>query len=124
MPQIWNIYHINNCRHARPAPKPKFVAIVCFDVQFYGFLINSNIHPYILQRPYLLVGQALIDVASHPFLNADSYADCNEIYEFGDFELNSSNSRGAIGAIAKASIKQSVSLSKTIAPHYKNLILI
>ena len=123
MPQIWNIYHINNCRHARPAPKPKFVAIVCHDIEYMGFLINSNIHSYIQRRPYLLNGQALIDVAAHPFLNGDSYADCNELYEFEDSELIGGNCRGAIGIQAKAAIKKAVSLSKGIAPHYQNLIL-
>jgi hypothetical protein len=123
MPQIWNIYHISNCRQARPSPKPKFVAIVCYDNTFMGFLINFNIHPFIQRRPYLLVGQALIDVANHPFLDADSYIDCNELCEFEDFELNNRNYRGAIGIRAKEAIKKAVSSVRTIAPHYKNLIL-
>ena len=124
MPQTWCIYHINNCRHARPIPKPKFVAIVCYDIRYMGFLINSNIHPYIQQRSYLLVGQAVIDVADHQFLNNNSYADCNEIYEFEDFELNTGNFRGIIGANARAEIKKAVSLSRMIAPRYKKLILV
>jgi hypothetical protein len=123
MPQIWHIYHISNCRHVRPTPKSKFVAIVCHDLKFMGFLINSAIHPYIQQRPYLLVGQAVIDAASHPFLDNDSYADCNELYEFEDVELNNVNHRSVVGLQAKAEIKKAVSLSKTIAPYYKKLIL-
>lgn len=122
MPHIWNIYHIENCRHTRPAPKSKFVVIVCSsDSKFRGFLINTRIHPYIKARPELLVCQALIDVASHSFLNSDSYVNCNELFEFERRELN--DPRGAVGLKARKAIKLAVAKSKTIPPFYKKLIL-
>lgn len=86
-----------------------------------GFLINSHIRSYIQQRPYLLAGQGLIDAANHVFLIADSYADCNELYEFEDLELD--NNRGVIQEQAKKAIKVAVTRSKTIAPYHKKLIL-
>lgn len=121
MPQIWHIYHVESCRHARPAPKSKFVAIVCYHSNFMGFLINTRIHPFIKRRPDLLACQAVIDVANHKFLDCDSYADCIELYEFEKSELN--NHRGIIGSKAKKAIKLAVSKSKTIAPYFKNLII-
>lgn len=123
MPQIWTIYYISNCRQARPVPKPKFVAIVCFDFQFMGFLINSHIHPYIQARTHLLVGQALVDAASHPFLNANSYVDCNELYEFENSDLGVENFRGPVSVLAKAAIQKAVSSSRTITPRHRKLIL-
>lgn len=122
MPQLWNIYHIENCRHARPSPKPKFVAIVCHDTKFMGFLINSKIHQFIKKQPDLLASQAVIDAAHHPCLGRDSYADCTELYEFEDSELSSGNYRCPIGVRSKAAIKKAVRQAKTIAPHYRNLI--
>ena len=123
MPKIWNIYHIENCRHTTPV-KSKFVVIVCSsDSKFRGFLINTKIHRFIQDRPDLLVCQALIDVSSHSFLKHDSYADCRELCEFERHELNSDNDRGPIGLKAKKAIKLAVTKSKRISPYYRNLIL-
>lgn len=121
MPDLWCIYHIKNCRHTRPSPKSKLVAIVCRDSKAMGFLINSNVHPLIQKRHDLLACQAYLESASHPCLNYDSYVDCIDLYEFEDAELT--NKRGAISERAKEEIMKAVTNSKTIEKRYKKLIL-
>lgn len=120
MPQIWHVYHVAECRHAKPTPKPKFVVIVCRDSKFMGFLINTNIHLYIQKRPELLSCQAVIDKANHNFLNYDSYVDCVDLYEFEDAELISP--RGIVATKVKKDILRAVAGARTIEPYYKRLI--
>ena len=121
MPDIWHVYHVQNCSHVRPTPKNKYVAIVCRDLTPRGFLINSSIHKYIQNRPDLLVCQAVIEEASHKCLSRDSYVDCINLYEFEDAELI--EDYGPISKQAMARIKEAVNNSKTIEVRYKKLIL-
>ena len=96
MPDLWCIYFVKNCRHARPSPKSKLVAVVCRDSKAMGFLINSTIHPFIQKRSELLACQADIEAASHACLDYDSYVDCIDLYEFEDAELTHSRGASAI----------------------------
>jgi len=121
MPEIWHIYHVQECRHARPCPKNKYVAIVCRDLTPMGFLINSSIHQYIQNRSELLICQAPIEKANHKCLSRDSYVDCIDLYPFGDTELIEDG--GPISEQATARIKEAVNNSKTIEVRYKKLIL-
>lgn len=121
MPEIWHLYHVQDCRHARPIPKHKYVAIVCRDSVPRGFLINSNIHKYIRNRPELLICQASIEEANHKCLSRDSYVDCTDLYEFKDTELR--EDRGPISKQAVTQIQKAVSSSKTIEVRCKRLIL-
>lgn len=121
MPQPWHIYHIADCRHARPAPKDKFVVVVCKDSKYMGFFINSAIHPFIQNQPELLAAEASIDAANHSCLSKDSYVDCNDLYAFEDFELQ--NDRGAVSLESKKRIQEAVSKAMTIAKHFKDLIV-
>jgi len=121
MPEIWHLYHVQNCRHARPVPKDKYVAIVCRDLEPMGFLINSVIHRYIKNRPELYICQAFIEKANHKCLSRNSYVDCIDLYKFKDVELT--EDYGSISKRAVARIKRAVSNSKTIEKRYKKLIL-
>lgn len=121
MPEIWHIYHVQNCRHARPIPKNKYVAIVCRDLAPMGFLINSVIHQYIQNRPELRICQAFIEEANHKCLSRNSYVDCIDLYKFKDTELI--EDYGHISKQAIARIKKAVDNSKTIEVRYKKLIL-
>ena len=64
------------------APHEKFVIVAHVSASdgVWGFLINSEIHPFVASRPRLLACQVSIDVADHlNFLDYDSYADCSEV---------------------------------------------
>ena len=121
MPDIWHIYHVQNCSHVRPCPKNKYVVIVCRDLAPMGFLINSSIHKYIQNRPDLLASQAVIEESNHKCLSRDSYVDCVDLYEFEDTELV--EDYGPISRQAMIRIKEAVDNSKTIEVRYKKLIL-
>lgn len=88
MPSIWRIYHVDNCRHAIPAPKPKYIAIVCKDTDYYGFMINTRMRKWVLKSPYRISCHAKILVSQHPVLDYDSYVDCMYLYDFTSHELN------------------------------------
>lgn len=121
MPEIWHLYHVQNCHHVRPRPKNKYVAIVCRDLAPMGFLVNTNIHEYIQNRPELLICQAPIEEANHKCLSRNSYVDCIDLYPFKDTELIEDG--GSISEQAIARIKQAVNNSKTLEGRYKKLIL-
>lgn len=121
MSPIWHIYHINKCRHARPAPKDKFVVIVCEAESAMGFFINSEVNPFIQKRPSLLACQASIEASHHACLRRNSYVDCVEIYPFEANEL--SDMRDPVSKQAKLEIQNAVAKSKTLEKRYKELIL-
>ena len=120
MPDIWRIYRVRNCCHTHP-PKDKFVVIVCRDIEYMGFLVNSTINQYILKRPYLLECQVVLSESDYGFLSHDSYLDCGRIYAFEDAELVVGLE--LVNDETKAKIKTAVSTSKTIEKKYKDLIL-
>jgi hypothetical protein len=118
MISTWRIYHINQCRHTTP-PKPKYVAIVCLNPNPYGFLINSEISPFIKHSPALLSSQVAIAAERYGFLQHDSYINCGQLYSFKSGELHSvpdvqNNTRKAIERI--------VAKSTLIAPIHRRLI--
>ena len=60
--------------------KQKFLVLVADDDPVYlTFVVNSEINPFISNRPHLLQCQVLIDVANHKFLDHDSHIACNEV---------------------------------------------
>ena len=121
MPDIWRVYLVRNCCHTHPS-KDKFVVIMCRDIEFMGFLINSKISKFVLKKPDLLACQVILSTSDYGFLSHDSYLDCSQIYPFGDTELVIGRER--INEKTKSEIKNVVSTAKTIEKHYKNLILI
>lgn len=121
MCSTWYIYHVQNCTHAKPLPKNKYVAIVCKDLKFMGFLINTEIRPYVKNRPHLLICQAVIEKSNHHCLSRDSYVDCTTLYPFEDSDLLERHDN--ISKQAKAEIQKAVTNSKTIEKRYRELIL-
>jgi len=118
MPAIWHIYYIQNNRFA---PHGKFVVIACLSVKPMGFLINSQIHPFIQNRPHLLVCEVAIKAADYRCLTHDSYVHCVDIYPFEDNEL--SQIRDPINDKTKMAIKMAASISENIERCYKKIIL-
>ena len=114
----WHIYHVKNCRHTTP-PKNKYVVIVCLNPNPYGFLINSEIAPFIQKRPNLLSCQVSITAERYGFLDHNSYVNCGQLFSFKSSELHGvqdvqNNTRRAIERV--------VANSKLIEPIYKRLI--
>ncbi len=121
MPNTWCIYHVENSSHTIPTPMNKFVAIVCRDSKFRGFLINTDINPYILERPALLMCQIDIRASDYRFLDHDSHINCVDLFPFEDNELL--NLRCAINIMTKAEIKKAVKDSGLIEGRWEKLIL-
>ena len=121
MPDTWRIYHVKNCSHTRPDPKAKFVVIVCKASKCMGFLINTEIHPFILKRPELLKAQVKIKVSDYRFLDHDSYIDCKDLFDFEDRDLL--DERVPVNIITKAEIRKAINDSEVIEPRYQKLIL-
>jgi len=119
MPDIWRVYRVKYCAHTNP-PKNKIVVIVCRDVEFMGFLVNSTINRFITARPDMFVCQIMLSKSDYGFLFHDSYLDCAQIYPFGDEELVIGLK--FISEKTKTEIKQVVSKAKTIEERYKKLI--
>lgn len=120
MPDIWRIYHVRKCPHTTPV-KDKFVLIVCIDITPLGFFINTNISPFILNRPKLLDCQVPIRASDYWFLDHDSYIDCAKLLPFGDDALV--DGRELISEEMKKEIKSVVSAATVIEKRYKKLIL-
>lgn len=118
MVDAWHIYHVENCQYTIPV-KDKFIAVVCFNPNPYGFLINSKICLYIQKRPELLACQVKISADKYGFLHHDSYIDCSNILSFKGSELNGIQK---IQNNTRKEIKKVVSNTKLIAPIYKKLI--
>jgi len=120
MVALWHIYHVKNCRHAKPVPKDKFVVIVCRDTQAMGFFINTEINSLIMNRPELLACQVIIKASDHRCLNWNSYVDCNELFPFEDAELSVRNS---VVKQTRDAIKSAVNISETLEARHRKLIL-
>lgn len=99
----------------------KFVAIVCRDSKFRGFLINTDINPHILDRPVLLTCQINIRASDYKFLDHNSYINCVDLLPFEENEL--SNFRCGINIMTKAEIKKAVKESGLIEGCWEKLIL-
>ena len=120
MLDIWRVYRLKKCRYTSP-PKPKFIVLVCKDEKYMGFLINSEISPFISSKPHMLACQILITKNEYHFLFYDSHLDCAQLYPFNDSELIIG--LDVISDGTKAEIKKVVSKAKTITVHQRMLIL-
>jgi len=123
VPDTWCIYHVENCSHTIPKPKNKFVAVVCRDSNYRGFLINTDIDPYILEQPILLMCQITIKVSDYKFLDHNSHINCVDLFPFEDNELALSNFRCNINIMTKAEIQKAVKDSGLIEGRWEKLIL-
>jgi hypothetical protein len=121
--QLWHIYFVKNCRHAKPLPKDKLVVIVHIDATALGCFINSGISNWLRSRPNLLNCEASILAQEHrACLTYDSVVDCQDLYSFHDGEL--AQDRGLVSARAKVSILKAIGNCPTVPLKYKTAILI
>ena len=61
--------------------KPKFLIIATADDPPLLFVINSNIHQFIQDRPYLLEAQIKISPEEYSFLNHSSYINASRVFD-------------------------------------------
>jgi len=119
MPDIWCIYHIKNCPYAH---KDKFVVIVCKDLKYRGFFINTDeMRPFIKKKPEFIKAQVEIRETYYRFLDHKSYINCAELREFDDGYLT--DRRTPVNIITKAEIRKAVKDSGLIETRYEKLIL-
>ena len=114
----WYIYRVKNCQHTTP-PKDKYVVIVCFNPNPYGFLINSKIAPFIQKEPDLLSSQVPITAKRYGFLKHNSYINCGQVFSFKSSELHSVQD---VQNNTRRQMKGVIANSKLIEPIYKRLI--
>lgn len=88
---------------------------------YYGFLINSGIHPFIQKRPQLLKCQVQILVSDYPaLLSQDSYIDCSKLFPFSNTEIQR---RQLIKSSTKDEMQRVVDNTAQIEDRFKSLIV-
>jgi len=119
--QLWRIYFVKDCRHTLPDPKDKYVIATHIDGDTLGFLINSQITPWVQRRPHLLVCEAPILAQQHSILRHDSIVDCRSLYPFTDDELTVH--KGMVSAQAKSDILKAIAQCPVLLEKHKIAIL-
>lgn len=110
--------------------KLKFVLLIAEeDPDCWTFIINSEINPFIQNRPHLLRCQVAIDAASHPFLDHDSHLACHELKRMrredvirelvGDLGCI----KGPISDDVKAQVISAAKFAKTLSESEKNMVI-
>ena len=81
-------------------------------------VINSELHPLILNNPSALRCQVIIDSKKHPFMNRDSHIDCSKVWNYQTtavIESISDRPEWALDLI-KATLRDQVVASLKFAP--------
>lgn len=116
----WSVYYIYNSVHTNP-PKNKYAVIFDMIDGYYGFFINSEIHPFILKRSHLLPCIAGISKSSNNWLDYDSYIDCSKMFDFNFGELVTK--MGEVSSDTKTNIINAIIACPTLELKYKNHLL-
>ena len=104
--------------HVTNPPKEKFCVCVRRQPTPLFFLVNTEIHAYIQDRPELLRQQVELSATTHKFLDHDSWVDCKELIGVHSVEEqlqdDPAREKGVISrSVARASLK-AVANSKTL----------
>lgn len=110
--------------------KHKFLILVADDdPEYLTFIVNSEINPFISNKPDLLQCQVAIDATNHPFLDHDSHIACHEIRAMKREEVIKDllgapeNIKGDISADVRNQIVAAVKFAKTIEKDKKSRII-
>lgn len=110
--------------------KPKFLVLVGErDPDCLTFIVNSEIHPFVANRPHLARCQVAIDRANHPFLTRDSHIACHQLLVLNrsdvirDLMTDLGAIKGEISQDVRAQILAAVKFAKTLDVAEKNTIL-
>lgn len=111
--------------------KEKFLVLVADDdPEYFTFIINSEINPFISKRQHLLQCQVSIDATNHDFLDHNSHIACHEIRTLKREEvirelMNKPEAiKGNISADVRNQIIAAVKFAKTIEKDKKNRIIL
>lgn len=120
--RAWHIYHIPDCRHAKPDPKDKFVIVVCVNEDHcLGFFINSRISGFIRDRTHLLGCQTSILSSEHDCLSHDSFIDTTTVLKLDFVELT--DMKDEISDDTKRALIAAVDFCIVIPKRYKRQVL-
>lgn len=122
MPPIkqWQVYHIPQCRHAKPI-KDKFVVVACTDpVHIWCFLINSKVNQYVVDRTWLYPCMVSMKALDHRFMPHDSWIDCRNAYDFAPHEMISY--RGSLSVSCAKDILVSLPRCPVLRERFKEMI--
>ena len=110
--------------------KEKFLVLVADDdPEYLTFIVNSEINPFIANRPHLLQCQVTIDAINHTFLDRDSHVACHEIRAMKREDVikalmaDPDSIKGDVSTDVRNQIVAAVKFAKTIEKDKKNRIL-
>lgn len=110
--------------------KPKFLVLVATDdPEYLTFIVNSEINPFISNRPHLSQCQVSIDAANHPFLDYDSHIACHETLPMRREDViqalvaDPSAIKGEISPDVRAQVVAAVKFAKTLDKDKKGRII-
>jgi len=110
--------------------KEKYLVLVADDdPEYLIFIINSDINPFIANKPHLLQCQVAIDVANHHFLDHDSHVACHDVLPMKREEVikslmgDPSAIKGEVSLDVRSQIVAAVKFAKTIDKDKKNRII-
>lgn len=110
--------------------KEKFLVLVADDdPEYFTFIINSEINPFVSNRQHLLQCQVSIDATSHDFLDHDSHIACHEIRALKREEVirelmsKPEAIKGNISSDVRNQIVAAVKFAKTIEKDKKSRII-
>jgi len=99
------------------------------DPEFLTFIVNSDINPFVLNRPHLLQCQVSIDVANHSFLDRDSHVACDKTWPIRREDViralmaDPSGIKGDISPDVRSQIVAAVKFAKTLDKDKKGRII-
>jgi hypothetical protein len=110
-------------------PKNKYLIVANLERQLLFFTINSAVPNFILKNANLLSTQILIKKSDHPFLEHDSFINCNECINCISFDNifkqiadDGTRIKGTISHNIRDQIIDTLSNSDTISPEHIRLI--
>jgi alkyl hydroperoxide reductase subunit AhpC len=110
--------------------KHKYLVLVADDdPEYFTFIVNSEINPFVASKPHLLQCQVSIDAASHDFLDHDSHIACHDVLPMKREEVikslmvDPSAIKGEVSPDVRTQIVAAVKFAKTIEKDKKNRII-
>lgn len=110
--------------------KEKYLVLVADDdPEYLTFIVNSDINPFIANKPHLLQCQVAIDAENHAFLDHDSHVACHEVLPMKREEViqslmgNPAGIKGNVSEDVRGQIAAAVKFAKTIDKDKKNRII-
>ena len=110
--------------------KEKYLVLVANnDPEYLTFIVNSDINPFIANKPHLLQCQVFIDAANHDFLDHDSHIACHDVLPMKREEVikslmaNPAGIKGEVSPDVRSQIAAAVKFAKTIEKDKKSRII-